>query len=244
MRCVEAFAVENGAQKFQLAAEPLRRAHSAGRPERAVKAAHPPKEFCKAADKLTFKVTLPVMLFLDMAEVDMVHDFEPKFVLFCAGLAALTLFPANLWSYVMDLGRGWHEGTSFFSFYPTWEETLAGLDYLDNMLTPLQEIRRALNSMSYWLMFMLWGNIAMFVPIGFFPALLWRGWRWWKALLLGCLTSCAIEFIQFFIGRSTDIDDVILNTTGALLGYGLFRLCRALCPGALARFHCRPTEEC
>ena len=108
------------------------------------------------------------------------------FVLFCAGLAALTLFPANLWSYVMDLGRGWHEGTFFFSFYPTWEETLAGLDYLDNMLTPLQEIRRALNSMSYWLMFMLWGNIAMFVPIGFFPALLWRGWRWWKALLLGC----------------------------------------------------------
>ena len=166
------------------------------------------------------------------------------FVLFCAGLAALTLFPANLWSYVMDLGRGWHEGTSFFSFYPTWEETMAGLDYLDNMLTPLQEIRRALNSMSYWLMFMLWGNIAMFVPIGFFPALLWRGWRWWKALLLGCLPSCAIEFIQFFIGRSTDIDDVILNTTGALLGYGLFRLCRALCPGALARFHCSPTEEC
>ena len=166
------------------------------------------------------------------------------FVLFCAGLAALTLFPANLWSYVMDLGRGWHEGTSFFSFYPTWEETMAGLDHLDHMLTPFQEIRRALESMSYWLMFMLWGNIAMFVPIGFFPALLWRGWRWWKALLLGCLTSCAIEFIQFFIGRSTDIDDVILNTTGALLGYGLFRLCRALCPGTLARFHCRPTEEC
>ena len=42
------------------------------------------------------------------------------FILFCAGLAALTLFPANVWSYVMDLGRGWYDGASFFSFYPTW----------------------------------------------------------------------------------------------------------------------------
>lgn len=50
-----------------------------------------PKEFCKAADKLTFKVTLPVMLFLDMAEVDMVHDFEPKFVLFCAGATLVSI---------------------------------------------------------------------------------------------------------------------------------------------------------
>ena len=161
------------------------------------------------------------------------------FILFCAGLAALTLFPANVWSYVMDLGRGWYDGASFFSFYPTWEEIMAGLGHLDHMLTPLQEIRRALESMSYWLMFMLLGNIAMFVPIGFFPALLWRGWRWWKALLLGLFTSCAIEFIQFFIGRSTDIDDVILNTTGAVLGFGLYALFRALFPRAAARFHCQ-----
>ena len=161
------------------------------------------------------------------------------FILFCAGLAALTLFPANVWSYVMDLGRGWYDGASFLSFYPTWEETMAGLDHLDHMLTPFQEIRRALESMSYWLMFMLLGNIAMFVPIGFFPALLWRGWRWWKVLLLGLLTSCAIECIQFFIGRSTDIDDVILNTTGAVLGFGLYALLRALFPRAAVRFHCQ-----
>ena len=44
-----------------------------------------PPAFCKAADKLTFKITLPVMLFLDMAGVDMRRDFEPRFVLFCAG---------------------------------------------------------------------------------------------------------------------------------------------------------------
>lgn len=42
-----------------------------------------PPAFCKAADKLCFKVTLPIMLFLDMGSVDILHDFRPKFVLFC-----------------------------------------------------------------------------------------------------------------------------------------------------------------
>lgn len=50
-----------------------------------------PKEFCKACDKLTFKITLPIMLFLDMADVDMVHDFQPKFVLFCAGATLISI---------------------------------------------------------------------------------------------------------------------------------------------------------
>ena len=92
-------------------------------------------------------------------------------------------------------------------------------------------------------MFMLLGNIGMFVPLGFFPALLWRGWSWWKAVLLGFSCSCTIEFIQFFIGRSTDIDDVILNTTGALIGFVLYALCRVTLPRLTAKFHCTPKGE-
>ena len=42
-----------------------------------------PPAFCKASDRLTFKVTLPLMLFLDMGSVDILHDFRPGFVLFC-----------------------------------------------------------------------------------------------------------------------------------------------------------------
>ena len=36
------------------------------------------------------------------------------------------------------------------------------------------------------------------------------------------LFSFLIEFIQYFIGRSADIDDLILNTLGAMLGYFIF----------------------
>ena len=41
-----------------------------------------PPAFCTAADKLVFKVTLPVMLLCDMASVDLVHDFDGKYVAF------------------------------------------------------------------------------------------------------------------------------------------------------------------
>ena len=149
------------------------------------------------------------------------------FIVFAAGLAALTLFPANLWGYVFDrLFRSqayfhstWGGDLAWTDFYPSWEETAAQFAHLPHMLKPFEEISRALNRKSYWLLFMLLGNIIMFMPLGFFPALLWRRWRWWKSLLAGFCTSSAIEFIQFFIGRSTDIDDVILNTTGALAGF-------------------------
>ena len=171
------------------------------------------------------------------------------FVVFCAGLAALTLFPANFWAYVFDWifrrdywNWGWGvSGWRLADFYPSWEETVSGLDYLPDMLTPFQEIRRALDHMSYWLLFMLLGNIIMFMPLGFFPALLWRKWRWWKSLLAGFCASASIEFIQFFIGRSTDIDDVILNTTGALVGFWIFCLLRLLLPTRFTeKFQCQP----
>ena len=170
------------------------------------------------------------------------------FVVFCAGLAALTLFPANLWAYVFDWffrrdywNWGWGvSGWRLTDFYPGWEETASQFAHLSEILTPFEEISRALNRRSYWLLFMLLGNIIMFMPLGFFPALLWRRWRWWKSLLAGFCTSSAIEFIQFFIGRSTDIDDVILNTTGAAVGFWVFCLLRALLPTSIEKFKCQP----
>ncbi|MCI9241772.1 MAG: VanZ family protein [Lawsonibacter sp.] len=170
------------------------------------------------------------------------------FLVFCAGLAALTLFPANLWAYVFDrfFRRDYWEwawsanGWRLADFYPSWEETASQFAHLPNMLKPFEEISRALNRRSYWLLFMLLGNIIMFMPLGFFPALLWRKWRWWKSLLAGFCTSSSIEFIQFFIGRSTDIDDVILNTIGAMTGFWAFCLLRAVLPNFTKKFQCQP----
>ncbi len=76
-----------------------------------------------------------------------------------------------------------------------------------------------------------WGNIALFMPLGFFPALLWRRGRWWKALLTGAGLSLAIELCQLPTARGTDIDDLWLNTLGAVLGYLLAWLVQRAWPG-------------
>ena len=156
------------------------------------------------------------------------------FVMFCAGLAALTLFPAGFW-------RVSHWERALQGEIPLFPPVDWSLQLQTLQLTPLQEIWRAFRGP--WVMFLMVANIGIFTPVGFFPALLWRRWRWWKSLLLGFFTSCAIESIQFFIGRSTDIDDVILNTTGALAGCWLVWLARALFPGFCSKFQCHERGE-
>ncbi|MFB9830336.1 VanZ family protein [Lederbergia wuyishanensis] len=69
------------------------------------------------------------------------------------------------------------------------------------------------------------GNIFVFSPIGIFVPILWRRLQTFpKILLLGLSVTCFIELVQLFIGRSTDIDDVILNTMGVVIGYGIYVL--------------------
>jgi len=41
------------------------------------------EEFCKGADKLVFKVTLPAMMIHDMYKIDLEHDFDMKYVGYC-----------------------------------------------------------------------------------------------------------------------------------------------------------------
>ena len=162
------------------------------------------------------------------------------FVLFCSGLAALTLFPSNLWSYVISPER-WPEDTNFWSFYPSFQELLARLQQLPQtlprMLTPFP-MGISYHFRSYWSAFLFLGNIGMFLPIGFFTALLWREGSLWRSVLVGFLASLSIEVIQLFIDRGTDLDDLILNSVGAAAGYLLYRLLRAVVPNFTVKFIC------
>lgn len=69
------------------------------------------------------------------------------------------------------------------------------------------------------------GNIIMFVPWGFGLTLLWeKNRRFSRILLLSAIMPLFIETWQFFVGRSVDVDDWILNFVGSVLG-GLVCLC-------------------
>lgn len=81
------------------------------------------------------------------------------------------------------------------------------------------------------------GNIVMFVPWGFGLVLLWKKNRRPAAVLAFSFgLTLFIETCQLFIGRSVDVDDLILNFTGSCMGAGLYFLVRRKWPSAFAQF--------
>ena len=72
------------------------------------------------------------------------------------------------------------------------------------------------------------GNAAMFIPSGIIlPVVYPRLNRFWKVLLAGICISLAIELLQLpFSVRASDVDDLLLNTLGVILGYGLYAALR------------------
>ena len=65
-------------------------------------------------------------------------------------------------------------------------------------------------------------NIVLLMPYAYLSRLLFKSFTMKKTVIVGLLISCAIEMIQFFEPRSADIDDVILNMIGVVLGCLLF----------------------
>lgn len=63
-------------------------------------------------------------------------------------------------------------------------------------------------------------NVLFFVPFGFFVLLLFGARAWWVGMLGGFVASCAIETVQalFLPARFASVDDVLANTSGAVLG--------------------------
>lgn len=63
-------------------------------------------------------------------------------------------------------------------------------------------------------------NILLFIPLGTALPLLWHQFRVRKStVLFGFCTSAAIELLQILTYRTTDVNDLITNTFGTLLGF-------------------------
>lgn len=68
-------------------------------------------------------------------------------------------------------------------------------------------------------------NVLLFVPLGFILPLLWKEFRSRRVLCFtGFLLSLGIELAQLLNSRISDVDDLIMNTLGAWLGYALLML--------------------
>ena len=71
------------------------------------------------------------------------------------------------------------------------------------------------------------GNIIPFMPIGLLAPLVFRSISWRRALVLGTVTGLTVEVMEvvFRVGIF-DVDDVILNGLGVMLGYGVIVMFR------------------
>ncbi len=83
----------------------------------------------------------------------------------------------------------------------------------------------------------IFGNFALFIPFGMFVSLLSERLKFVKSLGLGFALSFAYEALQYiFAIGATDIDDLILNTLGAVAGYLIYCLVRAMTRNPVTRY--------
>lgn len=130
------------------------------------------------------------------------------FVLFLVGLASQTIIPVGrLTTGGIEISISHHDRINLIPFqvFIIIERIISRGGYPDVQIIQLL------------------GNIGMFSVIGFMLPALWEKFQKLQQTILTCFyISLSIEFIQLFTGRSTDIDDLILNTLGGFFGFLLF----------------------
>ncbi len=130
------------------------------------------------------------------------------FACYLTGLISLVVLPANFWLCFYDgIFFGW------------WDEMgqvfqLGGVNLVPSVIKCLfGEL-----SLGNWVKTMLIGNIAMFVPFGFFLPLVTRLKSRGKIVLAAIAVPICFEVVQLFFGRNFDVDDLICNFIGIIIG--------------------------
>ena len=96
-------------------------------------------------------------------------------------------------------------------------------DFSGNNFVPFREILRYDIGSRLFLKNVM-GNILLFVPYGLFVGIYLDLDRFIPAFMLISLASLAIETTQLVIGRVFDVDDILLNIVGGLIGFYIYRM--------------------
>jgi len=99
--------------------------------------------------------------------------------------------------------------------------TFQDVNYGVNNFVPFKEIfRYSIGSIKFLKNIV--GNIVLFIPFGFFVSYYLKNKKMFTSVILTLITSTTIEVVQYYIGRVFDIDDIILNLVGGIIGFLLF----------------------
>lgn len=139
------------------------------------------------------------------------------FILYLVGLASQTIIPS--W----DMGVVSATGEFYFNVNVTNALSQVNLIPFNTLLQYFYEVNVNVDDWNEVSILNISANTLLFAPLGFLVPLIWRKMDTLKKVfLVGLIVTVCIEFVQYFIGRSSDIDDVILNTLGVVIGYGFF----------------------
>lgn len=155
------------------------------------------------------------------------------FIIAIFGILALTLWPPYTWE---DSPGMWGHLRILIG-RPTWKSNLSLVpftvfkNYVEDLFkSPVFFFVTLIN---------FFGNLAIFIPIGLFPALLFRRATWKRSAIMGFGMSTLIELTQYFIMRNSAVDDIILNTAGAMCGYLIYLLSQKYFPKFTSGFLCQ-----
>ncbi|MBQ3307999.1 MAG: VanZ family protein [Bacilli bacterium] len=101
------------------------------------------------------------------------------------------------------------------------------INWSTNNFIPFREILRY-NITSRYFFKNVVGNMLMFLPFGFFISIYLDADDIKIPILLTIVASIAIEIVQMIIGRVFDVDDILLNLVGAILGFYIYRVIRII----------------
>ena len=139
--------------------------------------------------------------------------FVVMFQVYLTLLISVTLFPLRIGDGNVDL---------FVNFIPI-------VNSVKDIIKDITTENETWFYIKFWLTNLL-GNIILLSPLAVLLPILSKKFRSLKSVVILCFcASCFIEILQYvslFVGnlRSVDTDDVILNTLGAFIGFGIFKI--------------------
>ena len=105
--------------------------------------------------------------------------------------------------------------------------TFQDVNYGTNNFIPFKEIMRYEFGSSFFIHNVL-GNILLFIPFGFFVSFILKTKKPSYIIIVTFITSLVIEYTQLLIGRTFDVDDVLLNIMGGFLGYLVYLIIQVI----------------
>lgn len=120
----------------------------------------------------------------------------------------------------------------YFLIFSDWYGRDVVMENFHYNLKPFREIKRFWmyrEQLGIWSAINLLGNIFIFVPLGFFEPIASKQRSFLGTVIDGFLLSLIVEIFQLIskVGRF-DVDDLILNTLGVVIGYMAFLMCNAI----------------